>query len=98
LLKRDLDRILPETPMAHRQITDNEERVWDVWEVTTPMSTTRRVLVQADLQAGWLAFQCGEKRRRLAPLPTGWTQLSDSDLLGLMDQARPIEPRAVRIR
>jgi len=84
--------------MAHRQITDSDEKVWDVFEVTTPTSATRRVLVQADLQSGWLAFQCGEERRRLAPLPAGWDGLSDDALLGLRDQASPITPRIVRIR
>jgi hypothetical protein len=84
--------------MAHRRIVDNEEQVWDVWEVRTPIATTRRILVQADLQAGWLAFQCGEQRRRLAPLPTGWDEMSDHALLGLMDQANPIQPRMVRVK
>lgn len=83
--------------MAHRQIVDSEKKVWDVWEVSTATSV-RRVLVQPDLQAGWLAFQCGEQRRRLAPLPTGWVEMSDHALLGLMDQARPIEPRAMRVK
>jgi hypothetical protein len=58
--------------------------------------STRRILVQADLQSGWLAFQCGEQRRRLAPLPVGWDEMSDQALLGLMDQASPIQPRVMR--
>lgn len=84
--------------MAHRRIVDNEEQVWDVWEVRTSATTSRRILVQPDLQAGWLAFQCGEQRRRLAPLPTGWDEMSDHALLGLMDQANPIQPRMVRVK
>jgi len=82
--------------MAHRRIVDKQEQVWDVWAVTTPVVSTRRILVQADLQSGWLAFQCGEQRRRLAPLPVGWDEMSDQALLGLMDQASPIQPRAMR--
>ena len=81
--------------MAHRRIVDDDEQVWDVWEVTTSTSS-RRILVQTDLQAGWLAFQCGEKRRRLAPLPVGWNEMTDQALLALMATANPIQPRAVR--
>ena len=82
--------------MAHRKIVDNEEKEWDVWAVTTPTSSARRVLVQAELQAGWLAFQCGDQRRRLAPLPPGWDEMSDHALLELMGQANPIQPRVMR--
>jgi hypothetical protein len=82
--------------MAHRRIIDSQEQVWDVWAVTTPTSSTRRILVQADLQSGWLAFQCGDQRRRLAPLPAGWDEMSDHALLGLMNQASPIQPRVMR--
>jgi hypothetical protein len=82
--------------MAHRRIVDKQDQVWDVWEVTTSASASRRILVQPDLQGGWLAFQCGEQRRRLAPLPIGWDELSDHALVALMDTAPPIEPRVMR--
>jgi hypothetical protein len=83
--------------MAYRRIVDNEDQVWDVWEVSTATSI-RRVLVQQELQAGWLAFQCGEQRRRLAPLPAGWDEMSDHALLSLIEQARPIQPRVARAK
>jgi hypothetical protein len=83
--------------MAHRRIVDTDNQVWDVWEVTTA-SAPRRILVQAELQSGWLAFQCGEMRRRLAPLPAGWNELSDRALLALMSEANPIQPRLVRTK
>jgi hypothetical protein len=78
--------------MAHRRIVDENEHVWDVWEVKTSTSTTRRIQVPAELQAGWLAFQCGEERRRLAPLPIGWNEMSDRALLELMARAKPSRP------
>jgi hypothetical protein len=83
--------------MPHRRIVDREEQVWDVWEVRTIAVSPRRILVQPDLQQGWLAFQCGEQRRRLAPLPPGWDEMSDRALLGLMDQANEIKPRVLRV-
>ena len=85
--------------MAHRRIVDNQEKVWDVWEVNPTSSiSSRRLTVPADMQAGWLAFQCGEERRRIAPLPVDWSEMSDDALVHLMSDAMPIRPRAVHAR
>jgi len=84
--------------VAHRRIVDHQDQVWDVWEVRTSAVGSRRIHVQPDLQEGWLAFQCGEQRRRLAPLPVGWDEMSDRALLGLMEKAAEIQPRVVRAR
>lgn len=46
-----------------------------------------RIRVPAALEAGWLAFQAGNNRRRLAPIPHEWITLSDEELLGLLDRA-----------
>jgi hypothetical protein len=52
-----------------------------------------RILVPAALQQGWLAFQCGAERRRLAPIPEKWISLCEQDLLGLLERADRI-PRS----
>jgi hypothetical protein len=46
-----------------------------------------RIAVQSDLRAGWLAFQCKNERRRLAPIPNGWGEMSDAELAALLDRA-----------
>jgi hypothetical protein len=46
-----------------------------------------RVLVPDHLQHGWLAFQCGAERRRLAPIPRDWTELPTEDLKELLERA-----------
>ena len=46
-----------------------------------------RLLVPSALQQGWLAFQSGGERRRLAPIPENWTALDDTALLALLCQA-----------
>jgi hypothetical protein len=46
-----------------------------------------RLLVPSALQQGWLAFQTGNERRRLAPIPRNWTTLDDDALLALLCQA-----------
>jgi hypothetical protein len=46
-----------------------------------------RVVVPAELQEGWLAFQNGDERRRLAPIPDKWVTLGEDALLGLLEKA-----------
>lgn len=43
-----------------------------------------RIRVPSALQDGWLAFQAGEERRRLAPIPADWISLEDDALLRLL--------------
>jgi hypothetical protein len=40
------------------------------------------------LTRGWLCFESGDDRRRLQPIPESWNTLPDSELVGLLDQAR----------
>jgi hypothetical protein len=67
--------------MPHREITDLFGAVWTVWRVDPPAS---RVAVPAALRAGWLAFQYGGERRRLAPVADDWAMRSDEELLALL--------------
>jgi hypothetical protein len=46
-----------------------------------------RVLVPAELQQGWLAFQSGSDRRRLVPIPENWATLDEEALLLLLERA-----------
>jgi hypothetical protein len=46
-----------------------------------------RVLVPEKLQRGWLAFQSGNERRRLAPIPTEWDEMTTAELVELLHQA-----------
>jgi hypothetical protein len=41
----------------------------------------------SDLAGGWLAFQAGAVRRRLAPVPDGWDRMSDAELVALCGRA-----------
>ena len=64
--------------------------------VSTESGTDRRVrrevrvVVPTQLQQGWLAFQCGEERRRLAPIPNEWAVLDEAALLALLEKANHI--------
>ena len=46
-----------------------------------------RVVVPDRLQKGWLAFQSGLERRRLAPIPADWRDMTANELLDLLNQA-----------
>ena len=52
-----------------------------------------RVRVSPGLQDGWLAFECPAERRRYAPPPAGWEQLSDDDLGRLCEVAKVVSRR-----
>lgn len=45
--------------------------------------------VRRELAAGWLCFQNGVEKRRLAPIPVDWERLTDAGLLDLMESATP---------
>ena len=57
-----------------------------------------RVVVPDRLQKGWLAFQSGLERLRLAPIPTDWFEMTVTELLDLLHQAdrRTVRRHAAR--
>jgi hypothetical protein len=56
----------------------------------------RRVAVAPALQRGWLAFQAGAERRRLAPVPPGWADAPVAALARYCEAAVPVAPRRTR--
>ena len=44
------------------------------------------------LQSGWLCFEHGDERRRLAPIPADWYHCADSQLEAYCLAARPVRP------
>jgi hypothetical protein len=56
-----------------------------------------RIALPPRLVHGWIAFECGDERRRVAPIPTGWDQLSESALVELWSGAEHLPPRRKRL-
>jgi hypothetical protein len=54
-----------------------------VWEV----HPTGTFVVRPELRDGWLAFDCGDEKRRLAPIPSGWETAPEAELMALMAHA-----------
>ncbi len=73
--------------MAHRAFKDSDGREWEVGDVVPSQ------WVGPTLAGGWLAFQSGEDRRRLAPLPLYWAAAPELELRDLLAKAKPVAAR-----
>jgi hypothetical protein len=50
--------------------------------------------VSPALAHGWLCFESGHGKRRLAPPPVLWEEIPEEELLALWEQADVVPPRA----
>jgi hypothetical protein len=71
--------------MSIQEFSDGAGVRWRVW-ATTPS----RGNVRPQFAAGWLAFESGSERRRLAPIPIGWMEADDAALCEMLAQATVI--------
>jgi hypothetical protein len=84
--------------VAVREFTDSQGRNWRVWDVT-PESIYPRTKEEDYLAAmyitGWLAFETGadDDRRRLYPVPRGWSDLPVAELEVLLQKAEHVPKR-----
>lgn len=53
----------------------------------------RRRSAATGLEHGWVCFQCGEQKRRLAPPPPDWQSAPDAELEALLQAAAPARIR-----
>jgi hypothetical protein len=51
-----------------------------------------RMHVAPEMRTGWLAMKSATERRRVAPIPDGWAELTDAQLLALVASAAPASP------
>lgn len=79
--------------MAKREFTDSRGIQWLAWN-TTPMAGA---VLAADMQQGWLTFECDSERRRLTPIPRDWENAA-ADRLELYCRAAQKVPRTTPIR
>ena len=62
--------------MALREFTDPSGDRWQVWE-TAPVT---QAALSEEYRGGWLTFDNGAERGRLAPVREAWCALSDERL------------------
>lgn len=56
-----------------------------------------RIALPPRLAHGWIAFECGDERRRVAPIPAGWELLPEAGLRDLWRGAEQLPPRRKRL-
>ena len=74
--------------MALREFDDQAGTRWIVWD-TMPDST---IGLSEEYRRGWLTFDNGTDRCRLAPIPPNWTELPIDRLALLLRVARTAVP------
>jgi hypothetical protein len=82
------------THAGRREVEDTRGIRWLVFAVY-PSSASGRATLNERFRSGWLSFDCGIETRRLAPIPDGWNELPDADLLTLCGTAE-VAPRRTR--
>ena len=87
-----------------RGLRDSAGVEWRVWGVypskTSPLTGAdemgRRSLMGSAFADGWLCFESSAEKRRLAPIPRGWEERSQSEMEALLRQATIVAPRRPR--
>lgn len=53
----------------------------------------RRRIASPAMERGWVCFESGPEKRRIAPPPPGWAEVADPELEALCRAAEPATPR-----
>jgi hypothetical protein len=80
--------------MPIREFIDPSGKRWTVW-ATIPGQLGG---VPKELQWGWLTFQSGAVRRRMAPIPRGWEEATAERLQLYCSSAQAIGESRLRDR
>jgi hypothetical protein len=84
--RRRLDRRSPQTPRL-----DPEDRR----DVDRRLTIGGRSPLASGVADGWLCFERGNERRRLWPIPAGWSRCTDEQLAAYCHSARPVRPESI---
>jgi hypothetical protein len=92
-LRREREQRSPlQAREIHRPFDDDNGVRWDAFAVHPSGATAGRGALPDPYTKGWLSFTSATETRRLAPIPDGWTELSDDGLRLLFEMAE-IAPR-----
>lgn len=87
--------------MPVREFTDAKGRAWRAWDVSpeelSPRTKDEDYLAQL-YYTGWIVFETkgGDEKRRLYPIPRGWHELPEPELVVLLQKAEIVPPRKLR--
>jgi hypothetical protein len=77
---------------GQRRFLDAAGVMWDVRAIY-PSATPGRIRLPEPFESGWLAFESPKEKRRLSPIPDGWTTRSDDGLRLLCQSAHVVPAR-----
>ena len=94
--ERELEKIARKTaPQNYRRFSDPRGIEWNAFAVHPSSATTAHAALPRQYREGWLSFDSERETRRVAPIPEGWRELSEQELLDLLEKAE-IAPRRKR--
>lgn len=84
--------------MSAREFTDSTGRQWRVWDVipeSLAPQTKNEDFLASLYFTGWIVFETmvGDDKRRLYPIPKGWSELPETELELLLKRAEKVPPR-----
>jgi hypothetical protein len=74
--------------IAQRIFEDIRGRRWRAYAVHPSSSSIESGALPDSYREGWLSFETADERRRVAPIPAGWEELSIDELQLLCHQAQ----------
>jgi hypothetical protein len=72
-----------------RDVTDERGERWLVYEVQRAAAASD-VVVPEPMREGWLCFESATHKKRVAPIPPGWTEIPEAGLLQLSREVEPV--------
>lgn len=82
-----------------RTFRDSKGTLWTVFEVRRQVNATgdRTSFLPGGFNDGWLCFETPGAKRRLTKYPPRWREISDDELMKLLDQAQSAPKGSMRI-
>lgn len=77
---------------THRVFVDDRGVQWDTFAVL-PSGKVGRQTLPPPYDKGWLALQCSDGVRRIAPIPEGWMSCSRDELCRLVESSETVPRR-----
>lgn len=53
--------------------------------------------LRGSLRDGWVTFQSGDDKRRISPIPPGWTAAPEGELIAMLARAVPLKRAPVGV-
>jgi len=73
-----------------RTVADSAGTEWTIFEVKKTVAGDQWTYLPEQFGNGWLCFESAIAKRRFAPVPPSWNDMTDAELLGLLRKAQPV--------